>query len=159
MSSDDSRIGMCEAYGCPLFASVGDGGKWVCCCHYGRNGATNDAVTAVLKANMHIVNAVRDIRQFGYTDDWATVRSGIAKAFREANRLDLLPGEADCLGDKRTPEKRAWLGRLERTLIHLTAGTGEQLRLPATVPTAHVVGPTHATEHFSEQASRLVEQA
>jgi hypothetical protein len=53
---------------------------------------------------------------------------------------------------------RAWLLRLERHLIDSVADIGEQKRLPTTVPTAPVIGPTHATEHFSEAANRLVDQ-
>jgi hypothetical protein len=80
------------------------------------------------------------------------VKQGIAKVLRTAERPDLLPPDADI-------NVWAWLGRLERELIELTSHAGEQLALPTTVPTAHVVGPTHATQHYSEQTSRLVEQA
>lgn len=152
MNDSDARPGMCAAYGCPLFATVGDSGKWVCACHFGRSGATNDPITATLKANLHIVNAVIDIRAWSGRDEWATVKQGISKALRAADRLDLLPSDTDIT-------VWSWLARLELELISLTAGVGQQMRLPATVPTAHVVGPTHATEHFSEQTQRLVEQA
>lgn len=157
--NDDARPGMCSAYGCPLMATVGSEGKWFCFCHANRAHVSNDPITSVLKANMAIVDATLNIRRFGGRDEWATVRSGIAMGLRNAGRLDLLPCEKDAHGDRGQPEMIAWLGRLERELIALTSGVGEQLAIPMTVPTAHVVGPTHATQHYSEQTSRLVEQA
>lgn len=149
MSELNTRPGMCTAYGCPLFATVAPDGKWVCFCHAYRNASTNDPVTAVLNANMHIVNAVIDTRRFGYTDEWDTVKRGIAKALREADRTDLLPGAVDCVNGSGQPEMRVWLRRLERELIELTKGVGQQISLPK-VKTAPVIGPTHALEHYSE---------
>lgn len=157
--NDEIRPGMCTAYGCPLFATVAPDGKWVCFCHAGRNASTNDPVTATLKAHMHIVNAIIDTRRFGYSDEWGTVKAGIAKALRAADRADLLPGAADCVNGTGQPEMRVWLRRLERELLELTRDVGEQARFASTVPTAPVIGPTHAVQHFSEQTSRLVEQA
>jgi hypothetical protein len=149
MTESNTRPGMCAAYGCPLFATVAPDGKWVCFCHAGRNATTNDPVTAVLNANAHIVNAVVDIRRFGYTDEWATVKRGIAKALREANRTDLLPGPADCVNGNQ-PEMRVWLRRLERELITLTSGIGEQRTFASTIPTAPIIGPTHVMQHYTE---------
>jgi hypothetical protein len=153
MSEAEIRPGMCVAYGCPLFATVAPDGRWVCFCHAGRSAATNDPVTAVLNANAAIVNAVVDTRRFGYTDEWETVKRGIAKALREANRADLLPGEEDCRNGSGQPEMRSWLQRLERELIRLTAGVGEQRRFASTISTAPVIGPTHAMQHYSETES------
>lgn len=144
---DQSRAGMCAAYGCPLFATVGSDGKWFCFCHGNRTSGSNDAITLVLNANLHIVNAIVDTRRFGYTDEWAAVKAGIAKALREADRADLLPGSQDCRNGSGQPEMRAWLQRLERELLDLTKGIGEQLQLPKTVPTAPVIGPTHASTY------------
>jgi hypothetical protein len=45
---------------------------------------------------------------------------------------------------------RAWLQRLERHLIEATSSIGEQSRLPSLVPTAPIVGPTHAMTHYTE---------
>lgn len=150
--TDDARPGMCAAYGCPLFATVGSEGKWFCFCHANRVHVSNDPITSTLKANMAIVNATIDIRRWSGRAEWGTVKQGISKALRTAERPDLLPSDSDI-------NVWAWLGRLERELIELTAHVGEQMPLPTTVPTAHVVGPTHATQHYSEQTSRLVEQA
>jgi hypothetical protein len=141
----DNRTGMCAAYGCPLFATMGRDGKWFCHCHAYRTNATNDAVTLVLNANLHIVNAILDTRRFGNTDEWATVKAGIAKALREADRADLLPGAQDCHAGSTQPEKRQWLQRLERELLELTRHVGEQMQLSSTVPSAPVIGPTHAS--------------
>lgn len=145
--TDETRAGMCAAYGCPLFATVGSDGKWFCFCHANRTHASNDAVTLVLNANLPIVNAIIDTRRFGYTDEWASVKQGIARALREAGRDDLLPGAADCRNGSGQPEMRAWLQRLERELLDLTKGVGEQMQLPRTVPTAPVIGPTHASSY------------
>jgi hypothetical protein len=151
--NDDSRPGMCAAYGCPLFGSMGNEGKWFCFCHVNRAHVSNDVITSTLKAHMHIVNATIDIRRWAnQRNEWSTVKQGIAKALRAADRNDLLPADTDIT-------VWAWLSRLEMVLIDLTGHVGEQRALPNPVPTAHVVGPTHATEHYSEQTSRLVEQA
>lgn len=144
---DQSRAGMCAAYGCPLFATVGSDGKWFCFCHGNRTQASNDAITLMLNANLPIVNAIVDTRRFGYTDEWNTVKAGIARALREADRADLLPGPQDCHNGSGTPELRAWLQRLERVLVDLTKNVGQQLALPKTVPTAPVIGPTHASTY------------
>lgn len=157
--NEPNRAGMCAAYGCPLFATMGSEGKWFCFCHVHRSHASNDAVTLVLNANKPIVNAIIDTRRFGYTDEWSTVKAGIAKALREADRADLLPGAQDCHNGSGQPELRAWLQRLERELLDLTRNIGEQLQLPKTAQTAPVIGPTHATKHFSEPVERAIELA
>lgn len=144
MSTPENRTGMCEAYGCPLFATVAPAGKWLCFAHANCRGG-NDAVTCVLKANMHIVNAIVDTRRFAYSDAWGEVKRGIAMALREADRADLLPGAQDCVNGRGEPDRTAWLLRLERELITLTAGVGEQASFPSTVPTAPIIGPEHAS--------------
>ena len=143
MSDIPNRTGMCEAYGCPLFATVAPGGKWVCFVHANCRG-NNDAVTSVLKANMPIVNAIIDMRRFCFTGEWDTVKRGIAKALREFDRADLLPGAQDATNENGQPEPRRWLMRIERELLTLTHDIGVQASFPTTTPTAHVPVPTHA---------------
>jgi hypothetical protein len=138
--TEDARPGMCAAYGCPLFSTVGCEGKWFCFCHANRTHVSNDPITLTLKAHMHIVNATIDIRRWSGRAEWATVKQGISKALRTAERPDLLPSDADI-------NVWEWLRRLERELIELTSHAGEQLQFPTTVPTAHVVGPTHASTY------------
>jgi hypothetical protein len=93
----------CAAYGCPLFGTLGAGGKWYCGCHFNANAALNDAITLEIGRNQslvdHILTARRDHR----------------------------------------PDAKA-----ERQLYDLTRGCGGQ------IPTAPVVGPTHAEPHFME---------
>lgn len=144
MSTDQSAPGMCSAYGCPLFATVGAAGKWVCFVHAHCQG-NNDAVTAELRRHMPIVNAILDTRRFAYTDEWPTVKQGIAQALRAANRSDMLPAAIDSTNGSGTPEMRRWLQRLERELLTVTTGIGVQATFATTTPTAPVVGPTHAS--------------
>lgn len=143
MSDPTNRAGMCEAYGCPLFATSAPAGKWVCFVHANCRG-NNDAVTAVLKTNMPIVNAILDMRRFCFTSEWETVRKGIARALREFERADLLPGTQDATREGGIPEPRKWLARIERELIALTRDVGVQASFATTVPTAPVPVPTHA---------------
>lgn len=134
----------CAANGCPLFgtrktATNGEG-AWFCSCHFNREPAQNDAITAKLRLHMHIVNATIDIRRFYGTEDWADAYRGVKKLLREAERLDLMIADDEPV--------RTWLARLEGTLIELTVGIGKKQRLSTTVPTAPVIGPTHASAYF-----------
>jgi hypothetical protein len=108
MNADGTAWGMCAAYGCPLLGTVGDAGKWVCCCHFNIGGAANDAITAELHRQKPLVDRVLSLRatHAGY---------------------------------------RAILA-VESELIELTREIGRQ----HSIPTACVVGPTHAEPSFSE---------
>ncbi|WP_175770550.1 hypothetical protein [Burkholderia anthina] len=143
MSDVPNRAGMCEAYGCPLFATVAPGGKWVCFVHANCRGA-NDAVTSVLKAHMPIVHAILDTRRFCFTSEWDTAKKGIARALREFERADLLPGPQDATSESGQPEPRKWLMRIERELLALTADVGVQASFPTTVPSVPIPVPTRA---------------
>jgi hypothetical protein len=150
--TDEQRPGMCAAYGCPLFGTVGSDGRWFCFCHVNKPNPINDSITRVLREEqMHIVEATLSIRRnFGSFHVDPDAYRALRRSLIEADRKDLLLGAREPV--------RAWLLRLERHLIDSVADIGEQKRLPTTVPTAPVIGPTHATEHFSEAANRLVDQ-
>ncbi|UUX38865.1 hypothetical protein NTJ56_08700 [Burkholderia contaminans] len=143
--------GMCAAFGCPLFGTVGSDGRWYCFCHAGRPSAANDAITQALHANAPIVDATLSIRRHfsSFRDDPAAYRA-IQRALRDHGREDLLFGKPDESPHRPgKPIVKQWLARLERELIRLTADLGQQ-RFPVTVPTAPVIGPTHALQHYSE---------
>lgn len=142
---DQSRAGMCAAYGCPLFGTVGSDGRWYCFCHVNKPSALNDSITRVLREEqMHVVDSTLDIRHHlgSFFGEDAAYRA-IQKRLIEGGRKDLLMSPLE----KQTGGCRAWLLRLERTLIDAVADVGEQKRLPTTVPTAPVIGPTHASTY------------
>ncbi|WP_103852149.1 hypothetical protein [Burkholderia pseudomallei] len=144
--------GMCPAYGCPLLGTVGSDGKWYCFCHAGRPSAANDAITQTLHAHAPIVDATLSIRRHfsSFRDDPGAYRS-IQRALLEHGREDLLFGKADESPHRPgKPIVKQWLARLERELMRLTSGLGQQ-RIPTTVPTAPVIGPTHAMQHYTER--------
>lgn len=137
---DGTAWGMCAAHGCPLLGTLCSD-RWYCFCHINRPASVNDAITIALNRNRAIVDTTLDIRRMRYSADWPTVRASISRRLKAANREDLLPRGTDM-------NIVAWLMRLERELILITSGIGEQQRTPTTVPTAKVVGPTHATDYL-----------
>lgn len=145
---DQSRAGMCAAYGCPLFGTVGSDGRWFCFCHVNKPTVLNDSITRVLREEqMHVVDSTLDIRAHlgSFFGEDAAYRA-IQKRLIEGGRKDLLMSPLE----KQTGGCRAWLLRLERALLDSIAGIGEQKRIPTTVPTADLIGPTHATQHLPE---------
>lgn len=150
---EQSRAGMCAAFGCPLFGTVGSDGRWFCFCHVNKPTVLNDSITRVLREKQsHIVDATLSIRAHHssfYGED-AAYRA-IQKLLIDAGRRDLLLGEKDCSPERPgKPIVKMWLMRLERELLDSIADIGEQKRIPTTVQTAPVIGPTHATEHMPE---------
>ena len=145
--------GMCAAYGCPLFGTVGSDGKWWCFCHVHKPSVFNDAITRELREKqMLIVEATLSIRRnfSSFRDNPGAYRE-IQRALRAHGREDLLFGKPDESPHRPgKPIVKQWLARLERELIKLTENFGKQERLPSTVPTAPVIGPTHALQHFTE---------
>ncbi|MDN7481905.1 hypothetical protein QZM38_13830 [Burkholderia orbicola] len=144
--------GMCAAFGCPLLGSVGSDGKWYCFCHAGRPSGSNDAVTLTLREHMPIVESTLSIRRhFGSFRDDPNGYRAIPRALTEHGRTDLLLGKADESPHKPgKPIVRMWLARLERELISLTADLGQRRLDTGIVPTAPVIGPTHALQHYTE---------
>lgn len=136
--------GMCAAYGCPLFGTVGSESRWYCFCHVNKPSNFNDAITRELRERqMHIVDSTLDLRRHAcsfYGED-AAYRA-IQQRLISADRRDLLMSAHE----KQNGGVRAWLLRLERTLIDSVADIGIQQRIPTTVPTAPVIGPTHASD-------------
>ena len=150
---DQSRAGMCAAYGCQLFGSVGSDGRWFCFCHINKPSALNDPISLMLNGELlPIVESTLDIRRCfsSFYGNEAGYRA-IQRRLMAADRKDLLMGEKDCSPHRPSkPIVKMWLQRLERELIDQTAKLGEQARIPLTVPTAPVIGPTHALEHYTE---------
>jgi hypothetical protein len=152
MSENASEWGMCAAHGCPLFGTLG-GAPWYCFCHHGRPNGANDAITMHLRGELSpIVEATLSIRRcFGSFRDHPDVYRSIQKALINADRRDLLLGEADCSPHRPgKPIVKQWLARLERELIKATEGYGRQQGLSGIVPTAPIIGPTHAMTHYTE---------
>lgn len=146
--------GMCAAFGCPLLGTLGSDGTWFCFCHVGKPSVFNDAITRELREKQ---GPVVDLT-FAIRRDSLLGRSDQTGAALRALKAHELFGELRFNGatDK---SARAWLQRLERHLIESTEDIGEQKRIASTVPTKPVVGPTHATQHFSETVSELAERA
>lgn len=153
MSAESSEWGMCAAFGCPLFGTLG-GHPWYCFCHHGRPSGANDAITAKLRGEelSPIVEATLDIRRcFSSFRDHPDVYRQIQHRLIQADRRDLLLGDADCSPYRPgKPIVKQWLARLERELIKATSDSGKQQGLSGIVPTAPIIGPTHALDHYAE---------
>lgn len=148
--------GMCAAFGCPLFGTLGSDGQWFCFCHYGKPSVFNDSITRELREHqMPLVEATLSIRRhfssfYDAPDAYRAIQNKLIGMDRRdlllgANGNDVPPSPPSRPGLK--PIVRMWLQRLERVLIEATADIGEQKRLPATVQTAKIIGPTHVSQH------------
>lgn len=153
MSGEDRAGGLCAAFACPLFGSLGRAGQWVCFCHANADSAVWQEVTRIIRENEPIAASALDIRRFRFSDDWPSAYRGIAKRLREARRADLLPSAAS----DGTPHREAsapiltqWLMRLERELLraceHVKPQHAPQYGL-VPVPTAPVPTPKRAIDH------------
>ncbi|MGN6657069.1 MAG: hypothetical protein ACTHJ9_17250 [Rhodanobacter sp.] len=153
--SDGQAWGMCAAFGCPLFGTMGRGGDWYCFCHWGKQSGANDAVTAKLRSGecLPIVEATLDIRRcFSSFRDCPDIYRALQKRLADVGRRDLLLGEIDSSPHRPgKPIVKQWLARLERELMRLTEDIGTQLRMPTTVPSVPVIGPTYAMQHYTEK--------
>lgn len=148
----EERWGMCAAYGCPLPGSIGNEGRWYCYCHAGRATEANDRITRALQDLDFIVQCTIDLRGSRGTKEWPTIYRNMQQRLIRAGRPDLLLGTKDEPPNKPGVQNLTmWLMRLERELVD--AAAGKDLRpVNATVPTAQVVGPKHAMQHYTEQA-------
>lgn len=153
--------GQCAAYGCPLLGTMGSEGKWYCFCHVNQPSMRNDQITLKLREHMPIVQSTLSIRGHfsSFRDDPDGYRA-IQRALIAHGRSDLLLGSAD--ESPRRPGKpivRMWLARLECELIMLTGGGGGPPPGSSGIaPTAPVIGPTHAMEHYTEISQRESEE-
>jgi hypothetical protein len=100
-----------------------------------------------------------DIRMCYGTLGWPSAFRRIQQRLADFGRPDLLfnadgkdtPPET-AGGGKTAPVVRMWLARLESTLLSEAQKIGHQTRQAFhAVPTAKVIGPTHAMKHYSEQ--------
>lgn len=138
--SEGQPWGMCAAYGCPLFGSIGSDGKWWCFCHANRPVSMNAEVTQILRGKERMVveltKAIRRDSLIGRQSDETS------HALRD---LKSHPMAAELAFDrKREGSASAWLLRLERHLIDATEGCGQRVGRSGIVQTAPVIGPTHA---------------
>lgn len=140
-----SEWGMCVANGCPLFGTLGSGGDWFCFCHIGRLPGANDAITHCLRNSeqpvVDLTLAIRRDSLRGKSDHTAAA----LPALRQHPQARELAFKREVDGNA-----RGWLLRLERHLIDATAEYGEQQGLTGLVPTAPIIGPTHAVAHYTE---------
>lgn len=148
--------GMCAAFGCPLFGTLGHDGQWYCFCHAGKPSVFNDAITRELRERqMPVVEATLSIRRhfssfYDAPDAYRAIQNKLIGMGRKdllfnANGKDTPPSPPCRPGMK--PVVKMWLARLEATLIEACAEIGVQKRIAATVPTAQIVGPTHVSKH------------
>jgi hypothetical protein len=152
--------GMCYCYGCPLLGTVGHSagdGKWYCFCHLNMPSDKNDAITMKLNSPDldFIVRTTLEIRSVGSSFyDHPNLYRRIQERLTLADRKDLL-FNADGKdtppvlphGRKVGPTVKMWLARLEGILMDATKGALGPGHYPLTVPTAPVIGPTHASRH------------
>lgn len=138
--------GLCCVYGCPLLGSIGHqagDGKWYCFCHINMPFSMNDAITMALNSPEldFIVKTTLQIRAHycSFYDSPKTFRM-IQDRLERAGRPDLMYADVD----KERGGAKAWLMRLERELIDKSTGDISNDPRSATVPTAPVIGPTHA---------------
>lgn len=132
--------GMCAAFGCPLFGTLGSDGAWFCFCHAGKPSVFNDAITRELRERQgEVVDMTLAIRSRAHGVDTMPAAARALKVHPKAAELAF--NRSNDIG------ARSWLLRLERYLIEATADIGEQKRIAGTVPTAKVVGPTHVSQH------------
>lgn len=143
--SDAGEWGMCAAHGCPLLGTLG-GSPWYCFCHHGRPSGANDAITHCLRnSEAAIVDLTLAIRRDSLTGK-SDYTANAQRALREHPRFDELKFDR-----KRDIGARSWLLRLGRHLLDETAEFGKQQGLSGIVPTAPVIGPTHAIQHYTER--------
>ena len=151
---EDRPGGLCSAFDCPLFGSLGRGGQWVCFCHLNADSAVWAEVTRLVRENEPIAASTLDIRRFYQSDEWPSAYRGIVKRLRDAGREDLLPSPEKDASPYR-PGKvivRQWLARLERELERICESvkprhTPMYGMTPVPMPTAPVPMPTRAIEH------------
>lgn len=143
--------GMCAAYGCPLFGSLGSGDRWWCFCHVNKPSGMNDEITQKLRsAELEaIVQTTLELRaNFCALRDVPRVYRNMQERLRRIGREDLLLGEKDCSPHRPgKPIVKMWLARLEMELIDAT-GSARIQNAPALAP---VIGPTHALQHYTER--------
>lgn len=133
--------GYCAAFGCPLLGTRGSEGRWFCFCHVDKPSNFNDAITRELRESQgEIVDMTLAIRRDTLGSEWS---SEAVKAMK-ALKTHALGAELS-FSKAKDVSARAWLQRLERHLIESTSDIGTQKRVQLTVPTAKVIGPTHAS--------------
>lgn len=149
-------VGKCFVEHCPLFGSLGRGSEWACYCHYRAESRDFNEITAMVWRERHIGESAVLIRMHYGTDQWAETYRQIQRALIAAERRDLLfnadgkdtPPVA-VVGREMPPVVKMWLARLELELETMANAIGHgprQLEF-STVPTAPVIGPTHASTY------------
>ena len=138
--------GMCAAFGCPLFGTMGSDGAWYCFCHVGKPGVFNDAITRELRdKQIEVVDITLQIRRDSVHGEPSNAMRELRVALRQHPA-----GASLAFSPKTDGNASAWLLRLERHLIESTGDIGTQKRIPSTVQTAPVIGPTHALTHYTD---------
>lgn len=145
----DQAWGFCEAFGCPLLGTLGSEGRWYCFCHAGKPSVFNDSITHELRENQsQVVDVTLALRRDSIHGNGSSELSKARKALRDH------PAAAELAFRKADGNATGWLLRLERHLIQATSDIGVQKRIPSTVATAPVIGPTHAMTHYTERGER-----
>lgn len=152
--------GKCFVSGCPLFGSLGRGSDWACYCHFNTDASKFSEITNMLLRERAIGESAVEIRMHYGTERWPSAYREIQKRLVTAERQDMLfnadgkdtPPSPPC-PEGMMPVVKLWLARLENELQHKADEIGHSHTLPfgsPIVPTAHIVGPTHAMTHYSE---------
>lgn len=152
-------VGKCFVSGCPLFGTVGRGADWACFCHQNAESRDFSEITNMLFRLREIGESTVDIRMCYGTLGWPSAFRRVQQRLTDFGRSDLLfnadgkdtpPDAPD--GRKMAPVVRMWLARLESALLTEAQKISHQARESfRAVPTAKVIGPTHAMQHYSER--------
>lgn len=122
-----SQAGLCAAYGCPFpgtcSSSTTGTTEWFCSMHNSSDSSRTQAITAVLRANAWLVNAILDCRKYRKGDpQWPHVFARIYGDIDQAQRPEL---------QWKKPESRMlWLMRLESALMAIVREVADK-RQPA----------------------------
>jgi hypothetical protein len=154
--------GKCFVASCPLFGSLGRGDEWACFCHFACDAKDFNEITNMLLRERAIGESAVQIRMFYGTDAWAEIYRAIQKRLIDAERKDMLfnadgkdTPPVEIVDRKMPPVVKMWLARLEAELSHMADEIAQKNRTPVqrtlrTVPTAPIIGPTHAMQHYTE---------
>lgn len=151
--------GKCFVSGCPLFGTLGRGSEWACYCHYKADAGDFSEITNLVLRERAIGESAVLIRMHYGKETWAETYRSIQRKLVAANRPDMLfnadgkdtPPSPPCRPGM-PPVVKMWLARLESELEKMAGeiGRSDGGMFQRNVPTAPVIGPTHAMTHYTE---------
>lgn len=149
--------GMCAAFGCPLFGTVGSDGLWYCFCHVHKPSSLNGRITAKLRGHLApVVETTLDLRRCACSfHEKPDLYRAIQRRLIAAGRRDLLFGANGADSSPYRPElliAREWLARLEGALMAACELRGGDVAAPD-APSLN--GPTPAAQFVETARAKL----